>query len=106
MVHFENFNNFIFVIYIKLPADEPRKSEWIQFFEDSVADTTKIKPLTSIICSEYFNSDCFKNYVRSKLLKKDAVPSFVVKRLKYVSELNAIYQNYARQNHIHALSTY
>ncbi|CAI6375525.1 unnamed protein product [Macrosiphum euphorbiae] len=71
------------VSFHRLPADEPRKSEWIQFFEDSVADTKKIKPLTSIICSEHFNSDCLKNYVRSKLLKEDAVPSFVVKRLKY-----------------------
>ncbi|XP_029343204.1 THAP domain-containing protein 1-like isoform X1 [Acyrthosiphon pisum] len=70
------------VSFHRLPADEPRKRQWIQFFEDCGADTTKIKPLTSI-CSEHFDSDCFKNYVRSKLLKEDAIPSIVVKRLKY-----------------------
>ncbi|XP_025423183.1 THAP domain-containing protein 1-like [Sipha flava] len=70
------------VSFHRLPADEPRKNQWIQFFQDCDADTIKIKPSTSI-CSEHFISDCFKNYVRSKLLKEDAVPSIVVKRLKY-----------------------
>lgn len=102
MVHVKHFNSLIFVMYIRLQADEPRKNQWIQFFQDCGADTTKIKPSTSI-CSEHFISDCFKNYVRSKLLKEDAVPSIVVKRLKYVSELNnTIYLNYTLQNYIHA----
>lgn len=74
-------------MYFRLPTDEPRKQQWIQFFVDCHADPTKVKPSTAI-CSEHFNSDCFKKYVRVKLLKEDAVPSIIVNRLKYVSELN------------------
>lgn len=46
------------------------------------------------------------------MLKEDAVPSVIVSRLKYVSELNnAIYLNYflfksALRKYIHALTNY
>jgi len=66
---------------------QPRKHQWIQFFVDCDADLTKVKPYTTI-CSEHFNSYCFKKYVRVKLLKEDAVPSIIVNRLKHVSDLN------------------
>jgi len=78
----------------RLPTDESRKHQWIQFYLDCRADLAKVKPSTTI-CSEHFDRDCFKKYVRVKLLKEDAIPSIIVNRLKYVSELNnTIYQNY------------
>lgn len=69
--------------YFRIPNNEEYRRKWLEFIRKCGKDDLNVKP-RSIICSEHFTLDYFKNYYNLKLLKECTVPSIGIDRLKWV----------------------
>ncbi|KAL4125865.1 hypothetical protein QTP88_010102 [Uroleucon formosanum] len=76
-------NKKLGISFHQIPKNEEYRPQWLKCIRNCGKDNLNVKP-RSIICSEHFTSDCFKNYNNTKLLKECTVPSIAIGRLKSV----------------------
>jgi len=74
---------FFFYNLIRFPKDDHILAAWMKFAQQC---SSEVKA-RSVVCSAHFTNDCFEHFLRSVHLKKKAIPSIFIQRVKSVSTL-------------------
>lgn len=81
------FTNFFFRIIFRFPREDPTLAVWMDFAEKCSA---KVKP-RSVVCSAHFTEDFFNRFVWSVHLKRLAVPTIMIQRVKSVCKNHHVF---------------
>lgn len=82
----------IYIIYLySVPKVEHTKDQWLNIILQCGGKLEKLKS-ESVLCSAHFEQNCFLQYVRRKVLKENAIPTIIIKRIKSVITYLLIYK--------------
>lgn len=79
-------------MYLRFPAKEQIKQKWLDFINENGLNSNNLTK-NSLICSAHFESTCFDFSFNQniRILKKTAVPTYIITRVKHVSFVIILY---------------